>query len=63
MLQLFSLARRVEHSLEMLCWIRLQVEIPVILSGIFYSVGIKQTERGAWLEKWTRQEILQTAVF
>ena len=57
MLQLLSLARRVEHSLEMLCWIRLQVEIPVILSGIFYF------ERGAWLEKWTKQEILRTAVF
>ena len=29
------LARRAKHSLEMLCWIRLQVEIPVTLSGIF----------------------------
>lgn len=32
------LARRAKHSLEMLCWIRLQVEIPVTLSSIF-SLG------------------------
>lgn len=39
------LARRAEHSMEMLCWIRLQIEISVFLSGIlFLEVKMNNTK-------------------
>ena len=39
MLYYAVLVRRAEHSLEMLCWIRLQIEISAFLIRLFYFKG------------------------